>query len=81
NLSVGHTSHTQSFCAPLTAMASKSKLHVVMFPWLAFGHMISFLDLFKFIAQKGHKVSFISTPRNIKRLPNFLKLSLRGGSR
>ncbi|CAK9159937.1 unnamed protein product [Ilex paraguariensis] len=50
-------------------MASESKLHVVIFPWLAFGHMIPFLDLSKFIAQKGHKVSFISTPRNIKRLP------------
>ncbi|KAL3524971.1 hypothetical protein ACH5RR_013343 [Cinchona calisaya] len=50
-------------------MANGSKLHVVMFPWLAFGHMIPFLELSKFIAQKGHKVTFISTPRNIDRLP------------
>ncbi|KAG5574534.1 hypothetical protein H5410_054668 [Solanum commersonii] len=40
-----------------------------MFPWLAFGHIIPFLELSKFIARKGHKISFISTPRNIDRLP------------
>ncbi|CDP01582.1 unnamed protein product [Coffea canephora] len=51
-------------------MANKSgSLHVVMFPWLAFGHFIPFLELSKFIAQRGHKVSFISTPKNIDRLP------------
>ncbi|KAL2241089.1 UNVERIFIED_CONTAM: putative UDP-rhamnose:rhamnosyltransferase 1 [Sesamum indicum] len=55
-------------------MASKAfnggrQLHVVMFPWLAFGHMIPFLELSKFIAGKGHKITFISTPRNIDRLP------------
>nr|GMD36008.1 UDP-glycosyltransferase 91A1-like [Ipomoea batatas] len=53
---------------------------------LAFSHMIPFLELTKFIAQKGHKVSFVSTPRNIDRLPklpptqasliNFVKLPL-----
>lgn len=47
-----------------------NKLHVVVFPWLAFGHMIPFLELAKSIAQKGHKVTFVSTPRNIDRLPN-----------
>ncbi|KAL5556584.1 hypothetical protein UlMin_038820 [Ulmus minor] len=50
-------------------MDDSRKLHVAMFPWLAFGHMIPFLELAKKIAQKGHFVSFISTPRNIKRLP------------
>ncbi|XAR73500.1 Soyasaponin III rhamnosyltransferase [Bertholletia excelsa] len=45
-------------------------MHVAMFPWLAFGHIIPYLDLAKFIARKGHRVSFISTPRNIERLPN-----------
>ncbi|KAL3355307.1 hypothetical protein AABB24_019400 [Solanum stoloniferum] len=45
------------------------KLHIVMFPWLAFGHIIPFLELSKFIARKGHKISFISTPRNIDSLP------------
>ncbi|KAL2504487.1 UDP-glycosyltransferase 91A1 [Abeliophyllum distichum] len=50
-------------------MAKHSKLHVVMFPWLAFGHIIPFFELSKFIAQKGHKISFVSTPRIIDRLP------------
>ncbi|KAF5195265.1 Udp-glycosyltransferase [Thalictrum thalictroides] len=50
-------------------MDDKSKLHVVMFPWLAIGHLIPFLELSKCLASKGHHVSFISTPRNIQRLP------------
>lgn len=40
-----------------------------MFPYLAFGHMIPYLELAKHIADKGHRVSFVSTPRNIARLP------------
>ncbi|KAL6993225.1 hypothetical protein U1Q18_011340 [Sarracenia purpurea var. burkii] len=55
--------------APSASMAGDGKLHIVVFPWLAFGHMIPFLELAKFIAEKGHKVTFVSTPRNIERLP------------
>ncbi|KAJ0660082.1 putative soyasaponin III rhamnosyltransferase [Helianthus annuus] len=51
------------------------QLHVAMLPWLAFGHIIPFLELSKFIAQKGHKVSFLSTTRNIQRLPTSLPIS------
>ncbi|WVZ25787.1 hypothetical protein V8G54_004331 [Vigna mungo] len=40
-----------------------------MLPWIAFGHMIPNLELAKLIAGKGHHVSFVSTPRNIERLP------------
>ncbi|XP_027346917.1 UDP-glycosyltransferase 91A1-like [Abrus precatorius] len=43
-------------------------LHIVMFPWLAFGHILPYLELAKLIAQRGHRVSFVSTPRNIQRL-------------
>ncbi|KAK4361362.1 hypothetical protein RND71_020314 [Anisodus tanguticus] len=46
----------------------KESLHVVMFPWLAMGHIIPFFHLSKCLAQRGHKVTFISTPRNIERL-------------
>ena len=68
-------------------MAEKDKLHIALFPWLAFGHMIPNLEFAKLIAQKGHRVSFLCTPRNIDRLlpklppnltslVNFVKLPL-----
>ncbi|KAI9111915.1 hypothetical protein K1719_017605 [Acacia pycnantha] len=50
-------------------MEEDKKLHIVMFPWLAFGHFIPYLELAKLIAHKGHHVSFLSAPRNIDRLP------------
>ncbi|KAK1361804.1 Anthocyanidine rhamnosyl-transferase [Heracleum sosnowskyi] len=67
-------------------MVSVKKMHIVMFPWLAFGHLLPYLKLAKLIAEKGHQISFISTPRNIDRLPklphnvapfiNFVKIPL-----
>ncbi|XP_058091584.1 UDP-glycosyltransferase 91A1-like [Magnolia sinica] len=51
-------------------MEEQRKLHIVMVPWLAFGHMIPYLELAKCLAQMGHRVSFLSTPRNIDRLPS-----------
>ncbi|KAK3126641.1 hypothetical protein QOZ80_7AG0559850 [Eleusine coracana subsp. coracana] len=50
------------------AASSSSPLHVVVFPWLAFGHMIPFLELSKRLAQRGLIVTFVSTPRNAARL-------------
>lgn len=71
----------------ITQMANdRRSMHIAVFPWLAFGHMIPYLNLSKYIAQRGHRVSFISTPRNIDRLPklpqefdssiSFVKISL-----
>ncbi|KAL2935289.1 putative UDP-rhamnose:rhamnosyltransferase 1 [Bienertia sinuspersici] len=48
--------------------SEQKKLHIVMFPWLAFGHMMPFLELSKCLATKGHHIFFVSTPRNIQRL-------------
>ncbi|XP_008466142.2 UDP-glycosyltransferase 91C1 [Cucumis melo] len=50
-------------------MSNGDVLHVVLFPWLAFGHLIPFARLAICLAQKGFKVSFISTPRNLRRIP------------
>ncbi|KAG2534468.1 putative UDP-rhamnose:rhamnosyltransferase 1 [Panicum virgatum] len=49
--------------------AAGDKLDVVLFPWLAFGHMIPYLELAKRLAARGHAVTFLSTPRNVARLP------------
>ncbi|KAK6778336.1 hypothetical protein RDI58_025054 [Solanum bulbocastanum] len=40
-----------------------SKLQIVMFPWLALGHIIPFLNLSNELAKKGHKISFL-LPKN-----------------
>ena len=55
-------------------MANEEKLHIAVFPWLAYGQVMPYFELSKFLAQKGHKVSFISAPKNIHRLPNLLSL-------
>ncbi|KAL7121435.1 hypothetical protein ACP275_02G181600 [Erythranthe tilingii] len=47
----------------------EEEVHVVMVPWLAFGHMIPFLELSIALAKSNIHVSFLSTPRNIQRLP------------
>jgi hypothetical protein len=47
---------------------SPPPLHIVVFPWLAFGHMLPDLELAERLAARGHRVSFVSTPRNISRL-------------
>ncbi|KAK8444369.1 hypothetical protein SEVIR_9G124800v4 [Setaria viridis] len=48
--------------------SDSSPLHIVIFPWLAFGHMLASLELAERLAARGHRVSFVSTPRNISRL-------------
>ncbi|KAK1276586.1 putative UDP-rhamnose:rhamnosyltransferase 1 [Acorus gramineus] len=40
-----------------------------MFPWLASGHLIPFLELSNALARKGHIISYITTPRNLTGLP------------
>ncbi|XP_057430086.1 soyasaponin III rhamnosyltransferase-like [Lotus japonicus] len=47
----------------------KKPLHIVMFPWLAMGHMFPCFEVSKILAQKGHHVTLISTPSIIDRLP------------
>jgi hypothetical protein len=49
--------------------AGSSPLRIVICPWLAFGHMLPYLELAERLALRGHHVSYVSTPRNIARLP------------
>ncbi|KAI3889388.1 hypothetical protein MKX03_027030 [Papaver bracteatum] len=62
-------------------METKEKhFHIVLFPWLAFGHIIPFLELSKSLASKGNgdiQISFISTPSIIKRLSPIYPPSLK----
>ncbi|CAL4960292.1 unnamed protein product [Urochloa decumbens] len=48
--------------------AGGASMHVVMLPWLAFGHILPFTELAKRIARQGHRVTLLSTPRNTRRL-------------
>uniref|UniRef100_M1AUC5 Glycosyltransferase n=1 Tax=Solanum tuberosum TaxID=4113 RepID=M1AUC5_SOLTU len=41
----------------------ESKLEIVMFPWLALGHLIPYMNLSNELAKRGHKISFL-LPRN-----------------
>ncbi|XP_038876383.1 putative UDP-rhamnose:rhamnosyltransferase 1 [Benincasa hispida] len=50
-------------------MAENKDLHVVVFPWSAFGHLIPHFQLSIALAKAGVHVSFISTPKNLQRLP------------
>ncbi|CAO2142540.1 unnamed protein product [Urochloa humidicola] len=43
--------------------------HIVLCPWLAFGHMLPYLELAERLASRGHRVPYVSTPRNLARLP------------
>ncbi|KAI0529503.1 hypothetical protein KFK09_002055 [Dendrobium nobile] len=49
------------------------KLHIVMVPWLAMGHLLPFFELSKSLALKGLQISFFTTPSNIHRLPSIPK--------
>ncbi|KAM0931424.1 hypothetical protein ACQ4PT_000442 [Festuca glaucescens] len=44
-------------------------LRIVIVPWLAFGHLLPYLELADRLASRGHRVSYVSTPRNLARLP------------
>ncbi|VAH65894.1 unnamed protein product [Triticum turgidum subsp. durum] len=44
------------------------RMHVVMLPWLAFGHVLPFTEFAKRVARQGHRVTLLSTPRNTRRL-------------
>ncbi|KAK9096843.1 hypothetical protein Sjap_022340 [Stephania japonica] len=58
-------------------MDEENRFHVVMLPWLAMGHLIPFLELSKCLAQRGIKISYLSSPRNIERVQSRIPTSLK----
>ncbi|KAJ1403508.1 UDP-glucuronosyl/UDP-glucosyltransferase [Sesbania bispinosa] len=54
---------------PKKGKMAEDTIHVVMLPWSAFGHLIPFFQLSIALAKAGVHVSYISTPKNIQRLP------------
>ncbi|GMJ10156.1 hypothetical protein like AT4G27570 [Hibiscus trionum] len=56
-----------------------SKLHIAMFPWVAYGHFIPFLHLSNKLVQKGHKISFLLPKgvqpklENMNQYPNLIQ--------
>ncbi|TVT97518.1 hypothetical protein EJB05_57241, partial [Eragrostis curvula] len=51
---------------------SSRPLRIVIFPWLAFGHMHPYLELAERLASRGLR----STPHNIARLPAALRVDM-----
>ncbi|ESR34268.1 hypothetical protein CICLE_v10004868mg [Citrus x clementina] len=58
-----------------TESAEADQLHVVMFPWFAFGHISPFVQLSNKLSLHGVKVSFFSAPGNIPRIKSSLNLT------
>jgi hypothetical protein len=55
--------------AVLSSSSPQEPLRIVIVPWLAFGHLLPYLELSERLASRGHHVSYVSTPRNLARLP------------
>uniref|UniRef100_M1ADS6 UDP-glucose:glucosyltransferase n=1 Tax=Solanum tuberosum TaxID=4113 RepID=M1ADS6_SOLTU len=41
----------------------ESKMNIMMFPWLGFGHLVPYMTLSNELAKRGHKISFL-LPKN-----------------
>ncbi|XP_031285568.1 anthocyanidin-3-O-glucoside rhamnosyltransferase-like [Pistacia vera] len=54
---------------------STDSLHVVMFPWFAYGHISPFVQLSNKLSLHGVKVSFLSTPSTVSRIKSTINLN------
>ncbi|KGN43487.1 cyanidin 3-O-galactoside 2''-O-xylosyltransferase FGGT1 [Cucumis sativus] len=50
---------------------SLSSLHIAMYPWFAFGHMIPFLQIANKLANKGHRISIFIPSKTLPELQHF----------
>jgi hypothetical protein len=55
--------------AGFSSFSPPASLRIIIVPWLAFGHLLPYLELAERLASRGHCVSYVSTPRNLARLP------------
>lgn len=53
--------------------AEQNSLRVVMFPWLAHGHVFPFLELAKKLSERNFRIHLCSTPINLDSIKNSLK--------
>nr|QSH48335.1 UGT2 [Ginkgo biloba] len=51
-----------------TCSKNCKQFHVLMFPWLAHGHISPYVELSKRLADEGINISFVSTPLNISKI-------------
>ena len=71
---------TDLFTGKSSMEEAPSSLHIVMYPWFAFGHITPFLQLSNKLARKGHKISFFipseTQPKidHLNHLPDLIKL-------
>ncbi|KAL2932611.1 Anthocyanidin 3-O-glucosyltransferase [Bienertia sinuspersici] len=52
-----------------------TKLHIVMFPWFAYGHINPFIHLSKKLSSHNIQISFLSIPGNLSRIKSALHLN------
>nr|K4GIP0.1 RecName: Full=UDP-glycosyltransferase 73C12; AltName: Full=Oleanolate 3-O-glucosyltransferase UGT73C12 [Barbarea vulgaris]AFN26668.1 UGT73C12 [Barbarea vulgaris subsp. arcuata] len=54
-------------------------LHFVLFPFMAQGHMIPMVDIARLLAQRGVKITIVTTPHNAARFKNVLSRAIESG--
>lgn len=55
------------------------QLHIFVFPFLATGHMIALLEMARLIAERGVKVSYITTAGNVPRISHVVNDAAKNG--
>ncbi|XVE90457.1 hypothetical protein DITRI_Ditri20bG0079400 [Diplodiscus trichospermus] len=60
-------------------MATIERLHFVLFPFMAQGHMIPMIDFARLLAQQGMIITIVTTPRNAAWLKPILDRAIESG--
>ncbi|KAL8524938.1 hypothetical protein ACS0TY_014527 [Phlomoides rotata] len=60
--------------------SKKTNLSILMFPWIAHGHICPYLELAKYLSTKNFTISLCSTRVNLTSITQALKTSSRGVS-